>query len=213
MSVEAASNNSSGREERDVFRDTSTPANSDNASGDGMLDENPMLANVLKHAFGGTTVPLPVHGSVPEHDDFDDFEAAVLTTCLLSSVTPVAVPVDFEQQVLQRVQKSPTIPSPTPKPLPSPLRINPSRELFLRYRKVLGVTLSLLFVGSIALAMYISNNSGTKEETREQPVPSIVVPEKPPALELRQPANKEFMKFQPKKQKPRRKKDNIIRGA
>lgn len=220
MSVEAASNNNNARREQDAFRDNPTPpANSSVPIGDGLPsdnspDENAMLTSIFSHAFAGTAVSFSQSATTHELDDFDDFEASVLTSCLLSSVTSVAVPASFEQQVLERVKQGIPVSADTPKPLPSAIRLNPSRAFFRRYRRVLQVALPLILVGSVALAMYMRSTSSSSEEapSNNQSTPAIVHPE-PPAMDIHMPANKEFMRFeQEKKKKPRRSTIKVYRG-
>lgn len=205
MSLEAASNNNNRHRERDVFRDRSTPEDGDSQP----------LSNVFSHAFGQTTFPLSNSMSTEASASLDDFEATVLTSCLLTSVVPVVVPADFEQQVLARIQSGKTVPADVPKPLHSPFQQNPSRELFRRYRKLIQVALPLLLASGIALAMYISS---TKSEEKEQEITSptpLLFESNPPSLDIRIPANEEFMQFKPKptKKRPYRSKINVIRGA
>jgi hypothetical protein len=148
MSFESASNPNDPRWDADNHSGNSV-SNGDEAS----------LTGLFQHAFGA--VATSSSATVPDEDfPFDAFEANVMTACMLSAADTVQLPVDFEEQVMARIQQeaAPQQAAATPRSFRSPLLRHTSRELYMRYRKVVQVVFPLAAAASIVLAIYVNDS-------------------------------------------------------
>ena len=153
------------------------------------------LTGLFQQAFG------PIQQSsqdIPSEEDFplDEFEASVMTSCLLSVTDNVPVPAGFENEVMARINSQKAPAGETPRSFRSPLLRHTSRELYLRYRRVVQVVFPLAAAASIVVAMYVRDNGinlgsiftwppFSTEQTVESPGDEVKMPEftmpQPPA--------------------------------
>lgn len=213
MSFESASNPEKSRWDADGHSRNSV-SNGDDAS----------LAGLFQHAFG----TVSSSSAVPEETfPLDEFEANVMTACMLSAADTVQLPVDFDEQVMARIKQEPAPQAaPAPRSFRSPLLRHTSRELYRRYRKVVQVVFPLAAAASIVLAIYVNERSGDvnrgsfgpegiqniigPETTETKPDMRMTIPPAAPETTVRQ--DNESKKALQGKKKVVAKKPKIITG-
>lgn len=211
MSFESASNPEDARWDADN-RSRNSGSNGDEAS----------LTGLFQHAFGVVTPSSSTSTGVPEEDfPFDEFEANVMTACMLSAADTIQLPVDFEDQVMARIQQEAAPQqAAAPRSFRSPLLRHTSRELYLRYRKVVQVVFPLAAAASIVFAIYVNENKsdvnrGTfgpesiqniigSETTGVKPDVRMQVPPSTPDNSIRQDEQQKEKAVSKKKVKPKR---------
>lgn len=130
----------------------------DNSSGNSVSGDEASLTGLFQHAFAAVA---PSSSSMVSDEDFpfDEFESNVMTACMLSAADTVQLPVDFEDQVMARIKQEATPQqAAAPRSFRSPLLRHTSRELYLRYRKVVQVVFPIAAAASIVLAIYVNEN-------------------------------------------------------
>ncbi len=134
-------------------RSGTSPSGSD-MTGNG---DEAALTGLFQQAFGPVQ---PLSQDIPSNEDFplDDFEAGVMTACLMSATDTVPVPANFEDEVMARIGRQAAPAGEAPRSFRSPLLRHTSRELYRRYRKVVQVAFPLAAAASIVLAMYVRDN-------------------------------------------------------
>lgn len=118
------------------------------------------LTGLFHNAFGPVQ-PISQDISAEEAFPLDEFEARVMTSCLLTAAGNVPVPPTFESQVMARIGNQAPSAGEAPRSFRSSLLRHTSQTLYKRYRTVVQIAFPLAAAASIVVALYAHNNGFT----------------------------------------------------